>query len=291
MPTLRDIRRRITSVRNTQQVTRTMKMVAQARLRRLQGAIGRFRTYSDLLRDVLGQFLLDTVGDEHPLLEPAQGDRTALILMVGDRGLCGPFNGNMLRRAEAFIAEHPGTKLVVVGKKGVAHFAQQDVEIITSFTDVYARATFIDAADIVASVAEPFIDGELDEVHILYSDFVSTMKHDPVLDQLLPLEAAPLRARVPANVLAIPEDRGPGRMDYEPSINAMCGVLLTRWLDVLVYRALLETACSLFSARMMAMDQATDNATEMIDELTLLYNRTRQTNITKELMDIIGGIA
>jgi len=291
VPTLRDIRRRIVSVQSTQQVTRTMKMVAQARLRRLQSAMLAFRRYAHHLRGLLGEFLTQAVGDEHPLLEPREGDRALLVVMVGDRGLCGPFNGTMLRHAEAFLADpkNADTRLVVVGRKGVRYFARRGVEILEGFEDLYSTPTFNNAADIVARFEAPFVEGSADRVHLLYSRFGSAMRQEPVVEPLLPFSPEVLRAaiREGAAPAAAPDGAPP---DHEPSFGAMCQVLLRRALGVIVYHALLETACSIFSARMVAMDQATDNAGEMIEQLTLLYHRTRQTNITKELMDIIGGI-
>lgn len=282
MPSLKDIRKRIGSVKNTQQITRAMKMVAAARLRKAQEGIETLRPYSYRLRDVIAELAYRSDFSDHPLLEQREPKNIELLVLTSDRGLCGGFNANINRTTSRYIAEnekgHEQIVLDIVGRKGNEYFKRRETPIKNYFDDVVANVNLQTASTIAEKVMGDFLEGDLDAVYVVYNEFKSAITQEIVVEQLLPI--------VPATY-----DDNANATDfiYEPSKEAVMDAVLPRHLTVQIYRMLLESLASEMGARMSAMDSATSNAGELIDRLTLQYNRARQANITAELMEIISG--
>ena len=282
MANLKDIRKRIGSVKNTQQITKAMKMVAAARLRKAQSSIETLRPYSFRLREVIAELAFRADFSDHPLLEQRDPDKVEILLMTSDRGLCGGFNANINRTCERYIKAnekgHAQIILDIVGRKGNEYFKRRDATIKNFFEDILLKVTLESASTIAEKVMGDFLEGELDAVYVVYNEFKSAMTQEVVVEQLLPI--------VPA---AYEEQAGGVDFIYEPSKEAVMDSVLPRHLTVQIYRMLLESVASEMGARMSAMDSATNNAGDLIDRLTLQYNRARQANITAELMEIISG--
>jgi F-type H+-transporting ATPase subunit gamma len=283
MPSLKDIRRRITSVKKTQQITRAMRMVSAAKLRRAQNAIESARPYAERMRDTVAELAASPLEAAQPLLaarEPVR--RIDFLIVTSDRGLCGGFNMNVAKRAEAEIeARGGGTEsigLLLVGSKGAEYFRRRRGAQIVRVVSGFGRVEYEHAAKIAAFVAERFVSGECDEVVLVHSEFVSTLSQRPRCEKLLPFggaEAQPAAAKEPLTI--------------EPSAERLLAVLLPKALQVEIYRALLENQAGEHAARMTAMESATRNAEDMIASMTLQYNRVRQAAITKELVEIVSG--
>jgi F-type H+-transporting ATPase subunit gamma len=282
MPSLKDIRKRIGSVKNTQQITKAMKMVAAARLRKAQESIETMRPYSYRLRDVIGQLAARADFSDHPLLAQREPQNIHLLILTSDRGLCGGFNANINRTAERYIRDnergHESMVLDVVGRKGHEYFKRRPTEIANYFADILTDPSIEAAAEVAEQVVADFVDGNLDAVYVVYNEFKSAMTQEVVVEQLLPVVPAQME-----DADNLPE------FIYEPTKEELMNAVLPRHLTVQVYRMLLESVASEMGARMSAMDSATKNAGELIDKLTLQYNRARQANITRELMEIISG--
>jgi F-type H+-transporting ATPase subunit gamma len=280
MASLKAIRKRISSVKNTQQITKAMKMVAASKLRRAQEAAVAARPYADKLEIMVEHLVSRIEPDSHPLMAtPGTENRTLLVIVAGDRGLCGGYNANLLRRAEQFIATRTGeVRLVLIGRKGSEYFRRRHRDpggyLPVPAADVAPGV----ARQVAARIAREFISEEIDNAHVLYSAFRSALSQVPTVEKLLPLDR---------NV----EEGEAHGVDYlfEPGPAEIVGTLLPRLLEVRILHALLEAGASEQGARMAAMDSATRNASEMIERLTLEMNRTRQAAITKELMEIISG--
>lgn len=285
MPSLRDIRNRIGSVRSTRQITKAMKMVSAAKLRRAQDAILKTRPYAQLLDQTLGRVAARAAGDEtpaHPLLV-ARPLRTAeVVVITSDRGLAGGFNSNIARRTQRFLVESGDRferiSLATIGRKGRDYFRARRVEVRKEFVGVHAGLAYQKAEAIAREYEERFLSGELDAVFLCYNEFKSAISQKPVVFQLLPIEKPP-----PQPGAAFIDFR------YEPSREGLLADLLPRHVAMQVWRALLESAASEHGARMSAMESATKNAEEMIQALSLQYNRARQAYVTKELMEIVSG--
>lgn len=284
MPSLKHIRKRISSVKNTQQITRAMKMVAAARLRKAQEAILAKRPYAYRLREMIGELAARADFTDHPLLEQREPKKVELIILTSDRGLCGGFNANINRTALRYIldneAGHEDILLSIVGRKGHDFFKRRnDVQLGTYFKDVLTNVGLEKASDIAEHAITSFLDQSLDATFVVYNEFKSAISQEVVVEQLLPVLPTELEA----------DDQANSEFIYEPSKGEVMDAVLPRHLTVQVYRMLLESVASEMGARMSAMDSATTNAGELIDRLTLEYNRARQANITTELMEIIGG--
>jgi F-type H+-transporting ATPase subunit gamma len=285
VPSLRDIRNRIGSVKSTRQITKAMKMVAAAKLRRAQDAILRTRPYAQLLEKALARVAARAAGDErvsHPLLA-ARTLRTAdVIVITSDRGLAGGFNSNICRRTQRFLVEEAERferiQLATIGRKGRDFFRARKTEVRKDFTGVHANLVYDKAEEIAAEYTERYLAGETDAVYLAYNEFKTAITQRPVLFQLFPIETA---AEEPAAAAV--------DFKYEPSREELLRSLLPRHVAMQVWRALLESAASEHGARMSAMESATKNAEEMIGMLTLQYNRARQAYVTKELMEIVSG--
>jgi F-type H+-transporting ATPase subunit gamma len=284
MATLRDIRRRIRSVESTQKITRAMKLVAAAKLRRAQERILAARPYANKMGELLGNLVSATGGaDEppHPLLVQREGPRREIVIITADRGLAGAFNSNVIRRALDFIRES-NTKqvtLVAVGRKARDFYRRRPWPIARDLVGFWDRLEFRHASELADHFMKQYLDSEIDEVHLVYNEFRSVAVQRPIRQQLLP----------------IPRTEGEGTAAepidyiYEPSPEAILGDLLPRHVRMQVYRAFMESIAGEYGARMTAMEAATKNAKEMIEVLTIQYNKARQEKITKELLDIVGG--
>jgi F-type H+-transporting ATPase subunit gamma len=280
MATLKAIRKRISSIRNTQQITKAMKMVSAAKLRRAQEAAVQARPYADKMTELLRNLSARVSREAHPLLRARDEHKIDLVLFTSDRGLCGGYNANLIRAAESFTRREGSGKeinLVLVGRKGADHFRRRRAQIADRHINVLATPAEELASVIAEKVIERFIKGETDAVYILYSHFRSALSQTPTLQKLLPV--------------AVSETENPEQLtEYliEPSVEALLASLLPRVAEVAVFRALLEATASEHGARMTAMDSATSNASKMMGSLTLQMNRARQASITRELMEIVG---
>jgi len=286
VPSLRDIRRRIGSVKSTQQITRAMKMVSAAKLRRAQEAVTRARPYAQLLEEALYRVTARAAAEEapaHPLLEARPPRVAELVLITSDRGLAGGFNSNIGRRAQRFMVEtsdrHEKVLLSTIGRKGREYLRARHFPIRKDFTGVHARLSFEKAEEIAGEYAQRFLAGEVDAVFLLFHEFRSAISQQLILKQLLPVVTS----------AAGPEGGSGVDFLYEPARAELLQELVPRYLRSQVWRALLDSAASEHGARMTAMEAATKNAGELIGALSQQYNRARQAYITKELMEIVGG--
>ena len=272
MATLRQLRTRVASITNIQSVTNAMQLVAAARMRRAQEAIAAARPYAQQLDRVL-QRLSGMESLSHPLMTERVIDRTALIVLTSDRGLCGSFNTNSCRHA--FNAMSPDDGIIAVGRKGRSFFRNRNCEILNDYEDVFRDLSFASAITIAEDAVNRFLSGEVDRVMLIYNAFVSVAQQQPVSEQLLPI--------------APHEGEATGVYLFEPSPEVLLETLVPRHVNFQVWRALLESNAGEQAARMRAMDNATRNAGDVIEELTREMNKERQSSITLELMDIIGG--
>jgi len=287
MPSLKDVKVKIEGVKKTKQITKAMNMVASAKLRTAQMRIERFRPYADKFYEMLGDLAGRADAEAHPLLEVREEIATVgIIVATSERGLCGSFNVNIIKAATKLAgqkaAEGKTVKMYCVGKKARDAFRKMDFEMADARVGVLNSFDFTLANDIGMEVIEAYLAGELDEVHIVFGEFISMARQVPVEKQLLPMAHAEEEA-------AVPEDGGASEYIYEPTVEGLLAELLPRFIKVQVYRGLLDTSASEHAARMSAMDNATKACDDMVDSLTLVYNKTRQAAITTELMDIVGG--
>ncbi len=282
MPSLIDIKRRIKSVKNTQKITRAMKMVAASKLRRAHEAIVQARPYALSMRGLVSNLASRAELDLHPLLHPAaQGGNIGLIVITSDRGLCGAFNSNIVHAAMGHVrSDFQGKEvtLTIVGRKGVDLLGRRHDLIGETYTGTAERPLMETSADIIQDVADQFTRGETGEIYCVYNEFKTALSQQVTLEKLLPFEPSPAE-----------KDKNPIDYLYEPSQIAVFEALLWKHLQIQMHRILNESAASEHGARMTAMDSATTNAGEMIDRLELQYNRARQDAITKELIEVVSG--
>jgi F-type H+-transporting ATPase subunit gamma len=282
MATLRDILRRIRSVESTQKITRAMKLVAAAKLRRAQERILAARPYAVKMAELLASLVSRAEGEAHPLLERRPPTRRRLVVITADKGLCGAFNSNILRASLAFLREQGDTSitLVVVGKKARDFYRRRPYAIKSEMLGFFDRLAYSHAQELAGGLMQEYLAGEVDEVHLVYNEFRSVAVQRVRREQLLPIEAGAHAGDAPG---------GGTDYIYEPSADAILASLLPRHVITQVFRALMESVAGEYGARMTAMEAATKNAKEMIDVLTIQYNKARQERITKELLDIVGG--
>jgi F-type H+-transporting ATPase subunit gamma len=282
MAKTRDLKRRIRSIRNTMQLTRAMKMVSAAKLRRSQERIFAARPYARQLDAVLQSLAARANPELHPLLQVRPEERVELIVVTSDRGLCGSFNTNILKRGLAFLRERGGRSLEVqaVGRKGRDFFRRRPWAVRRERVDVLRSVDYALAADIGREVVDRYADGRVDAVYLLYNEFKSAVAQRPVIERLLPIS----RAEVEGG------SRGPAEdYIYEPDPQSLFLNLLPHHVEMQVYRALLESVAAEHAARMAAMSAATSNAGELIEKLTLQMNRMRQAAITTEIIEVVSG--
>lgn len=291
MANARDIRRRIRSVKNTQQITRAMQMVAAAKLRRAQEAATAARPYAKKLTQVMARVSSAAGGGvSHPLMEVREIKKTAYILITADKGLCGGFNANVIRRATAELKKHDHPALVAVGRKGRDFFRRHNgIHLAAEYVNLGDEISFVRAKEIAQLVIDQYTAGELDEVYLVFSEFINTLVQRPTVVKLLPIEN-PAEAEGKQDEK---DEKAKALVSYmfEPNAEAVLGELLPKYIEVSIFRALLEAKAGELAARMTAMDSATKNAKEMIDNLTLSLNRARQAAITQEISEIVGGAA
>lgn len=278
MANLKDIRRRIRSVTNIQQITKAMKMVAAARLQKAQERALGSKQYTERLREILMNLSAQAGEFSHPLMEtPKRGEgRTAYILMSADKGLAGAYSGNAIKALLPLVKDSSQADIIAVGRKGRDYFARREYSIVKEHLGISERPSNQDAIDIAKEVAELFLSGTYKEVHLVFTQFFSPAHHVPEVVQLLPIQ---------------PETAKKSDVTYifEPGEQAVIDWLIPRYMENIVYAALIQSAASELGARMTAMSSATDNAKELISDLTLTYNKVRQANITREITEIVGG--
>ncbi|WP_129125175.1 ATP synthase F1 subunit gamma [Geomonas oryzae] len=281
MANLKSIKKRIVSVKNTRQITKAMKMVSAAKLRRAQENVVAARPYAGKLAEVLERLAKTQESDANPLMVKRDGGRALLVVVTSDRGLCGGFNANLSKAADRFMKERKGDfkemTLMTIGRKGY-EFLRNRHTVRKHHGNIFSTLSYQTAALLAGELIEGYLAEEYDEVFIIYNAFKSVMSQDITLEQLLPIAAK-----------ADGEDEIGTEYIYEPSKGALLDELLPKHIEVQVFKALLESVASEHGARMTAMDAASKNATEMIAKLTLIYNRARQAAITTELMEIISG--
>jgi F-type H+-transporting ATPase subunit gamma len=284
MPSLRDLRRRTRSVKNTQQITKAMKMVSAAKLRRSQDAILSARPFARKMLEVLNSLATRANPERHPLLRVREPRRVDVVIITADKGLCGSFNANILKTAEAFVkkleAEDLGLQLV--GKKSRDYFRRRAFRIRREFVDIFRNLGYDTAGAIARPVIERYSNPDsaegVDAVFLIYNEFKNVMQQDVVVERLLPLEKLHF-------------ERREEELDYiyEPSPAAIYDAVIPRHVEYQLWRALLESAAAEHAARMTAMENATKNASELIEELTLTMNKARQASITKEILEVVSG--
>jgi F-type H+-transporting ATPase subunit gamma len=306
MPSLIDLRRRIRSVKNTQQITKAMKMVAASKLRRAQERIMSARPYAVQMQRVLGSVASRVDPSIHPLLvarEPGPESRSLLIVITGDKGLCGGFNTNVIKAGASFLVASPQPcTLGLVGRKGREFFVRRGYEVMFEEIGIFQKLRYEDAQAIAKTATDAFLGGQVDRVMLVYNEFKSVMTQRVVVDQLLPIARADVdtatsgsdrKVGTGAAVFAPVEPGGDPRAQvdylYEPSPQEIFNQLLPRYVEVQVYRALLESNAAFFAAQMTAMDAATKNSAEMIGALTLYMNKVRQAAITREIIEVVSG--
>jgi F-type H+-transporting ATPase subunit gamma len=283
MPSLIDIRRRVRSVKNTQQITKAMKMVSAAKLRKAQEKALAARPYAKLIQQMLASVAeaASQAGDAetHPLLAVRPEKRILLVVITADGGLAGGFNSNLIKLAQRFANEHKGDELSfeLIGRKGRDYFKRRFPNIAGEHLDVFRNVKFESAEKIVAAIIDRFAKGEIDSVYLFVNEFKSVMSSTIAQTRLLPIE--------------VPKSAGPVDYIYEQPPEEILKSLLPRYLNVQIYRALLESAAAYLAARMTAMDAATRNADDVIDKLTLYMNRVRQASITREIIEVVSGAA
>jgi F-type H+-transporting ATPase subunit gamma len=286
MPSFRDVQNKIGAVKKTKQITKAMNMVASAKLRNAQSRIERFRPYAEKFYEMLRDLASGVDPSVHPLLEKREEvHATGILLITSDRGLCGSFNHNLTNLADKIAQEKAGlgreVKFYCIGKKGRDYARKSQYELVQGWPDAMNNFDFALANEVGTMLIDRYLTGELDEVIMVFGEFQSMARQVPVDLNILPLATA--------------EEEGEGggqpstEYIYEPSVEGLLSELLPRFIKAQVYRGLLDTSCSEHAARMTAMDNATRACDDMIDSLTLLYNKTRQAAITTELMDIVGG--
>jgi F-type H+-transporting ATPase subunit gamma len=282
MPSLIDLRRRIRAVKNTQQITKAMKMIAASRLRRSQDRVLNARPFAIQSKRLLAGLAARTEASAHPLLAEREEKVVLAIVLTSDKGLCGSFNTNIIKAAGAFLLERPAQKQVVglIGRKGRDFFRRRGYEPAIERVNIFQHLTFDMAREIADFASGLFTDAKIDSVYLVYNEFKSVMQQRVVTERLLPVTAEDLSDKDPAvNVEYI----------YEPDAATLFAQILPGYVRVQVWRALLESAAAENAARMTAMDAATENATDMIDALTLYMNKVRQAAITREIIEVVSG--
>ena len=296
MATLREIRRRIRSVQNISQVTRAMQMVAASKMRRAQEQVLATREYADKAWELLVHLASHPAEDsQHPLITPRPVQTTGLVLITADRGLAGGYNHNIIRLALQFIRENQTpVKVIAVGRKGRDFMLRLGVEVVAEFSNLPSRPKLLDVLPVARVAIEDFEKGLFDEVYVAYTIFHGIMEYEPVVLRLLPIySSAEVQAGLRSGILPSDFSRiqlvGEEYYIYEPDVETLLNTVIPRFTELQIYQAILESLASEYSARMIAMRNATENAQEMIGDLTGAYNRLRQEAITTEILDIAGG--
>jgi F-type H+-transporting ATPase subunit gamma len=285
MPSLQSLRRKISSFKNTQKITKAMKMVSSAKLRRAQSRILAFRPYGLKMREVVANLSRRVNRDLHPLLQKRPTKMVRVIVVTSDRGLCGAFNANIVRKAQEFIheCEASGMKVEIglVGRKGRDFFKRRHWPTHEPYVDIFDRLSYEHGMEIALTASEQYTSGKFDEAHVIYNEFKSALQQRVIVEKLFPIDSLEENGATGGTL--------GGSYLYEPDELELLDPLLIKHLQAQAFRILLESSAAEQAARMAAMDGATRNAGELIKKVTLYYNKTRQAAITKELMDIVGG--
>ncbi|HZG17136.1 MAG TPA: ATP synthase F1 subunit gamma [Candidatus Bathyarchaeia archaeon] len=279
---IRELRRRIKSVKNTRQITKAMKMVAAAKLRRAQETAEAARPYARKIQEVISSIASGTTNVKHPMLQSRPVKKTGYIVITSDRGLAGGYNANMIRKVITTIAEKHKSQdeytIFVIGRKGRDYFRKRNYPVIQEIVGLPESPTFADVKKISSAAVQLFAEEKIDELYICYNEFQSAISQIPTITRLLPLDAVAGEA----------SDRKVN-YEYEPSAEEVLAVLLPKYAETIVYSSVLDSKASFYGAQMTAMGNATDNATDMIGRYTLQYNRARQAAITQEISEIVAG--
>ncbi len=293
MPSLIDLRRRVRAVKNTQQITKAMKMVAASKLRRAQERITAARPYAQQMQRVLGSVAARVGSAAHPLLtvrEPGPNSKTLVIVVSADKGLCGSFNTNIIKAAGSYVLEsQQSCALGLVGRKGRDFFARRGFSVAFDESGIFQKLQYQDAQRIAQTAMDVFIKGEVDRVVLIYNEFRSVISQKVIVDQLLPVARADVDAVAAASKADATMHVNQVDYLYEPSAQEIFNQLLPRYVEVQVYRALLDSNAAFYAAQMTAMDTATKNSAEMIGSLTLYMNKVRQAAITREIIEVVSG--
>ena len=279
MAAIHDIRRRIKSVRSTQQITKAMKMVSAAKLRRSQERILHARPFAKHMLTVLNSLATRANASLHPLLQVRGDEKIELMIITGDKGLCGSFNNNIIKHAIEFLETRKNHELTLhlVGKKGRDFFRKRKYNIHSEFVNIFSRLSFAHATEIADTVISAYTEGKLDAIYLLYNEFKSILQQRVTIERLLPITRIDTQGETPVDYL------------YEPQPAEIFEELLPNHVRIQTYHALLESAAAEYAARMTAMEAATRNAGEMIETLTLNMNRIRQASITREIIEVVSG--
>src|SRR4051812_44156861 len=295
MPSLIDLRRRIRAVKNTQQITKAMKMVAASKLRRAQERVMAARPYTNLIQHVLASVALRVDPSMHPLLavrEQRSDSRTLVIVITGDKGLCGSFNTNIIKAAGIYVTELTGpAELGLIGRKGRDFFARRGFAVLFEQIGIFQSLRFEHAQEVARQASEAFLSERVDRVVLAYNEFKSVMSQRVVIQQLLPIARAEVDegSREASSGASPGEGYQPVEYLYEPSAQEIFDKLLPRYVEAQIARAMLESNAAFFAAQMTAMDTATKNSADMIANLTLYMNKVRQAAITREIIEVVSG--
>ncbi|MGM0419977.1 MAG: ATP synthase F1 subunit gamma [Bacillota bacterium] len=291
MDTMRDIKRRISSVENTQKITRAMKMVAASKLRKAQDKAEAARPFFQKTRRILEDIVANTEDiEEHPLLLSPGGDKTLYVIITGDRGLCGGYNSRVLKQVKSSLRKEPGP-ILPIGKHGYKHFLRAEHEMMTEYINIDDYPDFWFARSVTDDILGAYLQEDIKKVKLVYTHFDSPLNQTVYEIQLLPVVTPTERGEERTTAEGEEGESASSQVDYlyEPSAREVLDIVLPQYLNNIIYAAILEAKASEFGARMTAMDSATENATEMIEDLTLSYNRARQSAITKEINEIVSG--
>ncbi len=282
MASMRDVKRRIKSVNSTQKITKAMNLVAASKLQKAKLRQQETKPYFNQTQKVIASVVNNSKGITHPFLVEREGKKCAVILLTSDRGLCGGYNSNISKEAFHFIEDREDSSLIIVGTKGRDYFKRRNKNILESFTGISESPHYGDAATIGQIVLDLYTKGEVDEVHIAYSEFESTISHIPKITRLLPVDTTEFEEEESTS-------SAQSLMRYEPGEEEVLNFLIPKYINTVIYGALVESATCEQAARMTSMDSATDNADGMISSLNLIYNRARQSAITQEINEIVSG--
>lgn len=284
MPTLREIRRRIGGVKNTQKITKAMKMVAAAKLRRAQDAIISARPYARKIKELLQNLSANNQDFSNPFFAQREVKNVTLVVVTSDRGLCGAFSSNIIRTTRHHISRYysdPGynLRLITVGKKGYDYFVKREIKIESKHIGIFSHLDFQIAKNIITEISSSFLKGKCDKIEVIYNEFKTVAQQRIVIEQLLPIPLESIQSK----------DSNPADYIYEPSSKNIIDSLIPKHLNFQMWRILLESNAAEQGSRMTAMESATTNANDLIKKLQLVYNKARQASITKELLEIVGG--
>lgn len=277
---MRDIKRRIKSVNSTKQITKAMELVSSAKLRKAKESLEKTRPYFNMMGETINEIIASTKGIKHEYLIPREVKKTGYIVITADRGLCGGYNSNVIKKATSHMETKERVSVIAIGQKGRDFFKKRNYDLDGEFVYIAENVSFNTAQNIGKLSRELYKQQLVDEVYLVYTEFVSTISQKPRMVKLLPLEVKADEA-----VVADREER----MTYEPSPEGVLNYLIPKFIDSMIYGAIVESSASEQGARRVAMESATDNAEEMIDSLKLQYNRARQASITQEIAEIVGG--